>query len=341
MIYVKREDVDEPLSLAELNSPAAKERTRAAAFYAARATQPAPPKTNAKAKGKTAKPAKKTKKFNFKAYGAKDVRQALNTLFHKKCAYCESSYKAVGPVQVEHFRPKNRVIDHPGHTGYWWLASDWTNLLPSCIHCNSSEYHEVQTFTAEQPYTQKMQGSAYKLGKYDAFPIRGQRAMAKGDDLKAEDACLIDPTQRNPDMHLQWIVERGLSLIAPLKVGNDWDPYGLATYQIFGLNRVYLVEARTELMLEVQNQLMKAENALKTAAPMDHREPFFQYLRNEAKTIFAELQARAAPSKPYSAMVKKLVTDNRDRMIAEFEAAVLGASRSSHPPGKSTQFWDS
>ncbi|MDO7896890.1 hypothetical protein [Pseudomonas citrulli] len=331
MIQIDRKAVDEPASLAESDGPAARERKRAEAFYAARAIPPAPSKTVSKGKaGK--KP--KVKKFNFTAYGAKDVKRALNKLFHKKCAYCESSYKAVGPVQVEHFRPKNRVIDHPGHTGYWWLASDWSNLLPSCIHCNSSEYHEIHTFTAEQPYKQKVKEGTYKLGKYDAFPILGQRAMTKGDDLSAEDACLIDPTRQDPNKHLHWIVERGLSLIAPLKVGNNWDPYGLATYQIFGLNRVNLVEARTELMLEIQNQLLKAENALKTAATLVPGEPFFEYLRKDAKTIFEELKARSAPSKPYSAMVKKLVTDNRNRIIAEFEEAMRSARRDAHSPGE-------
>ncbi|MGN8275842.1 hypothetical protein ACLEJQ_02225 [Pseudomonas sp. SMV71] len=318
MIYVNRNTVTEPASLAKADGRGAKERIRADAFYTALAAQPAPPKT--KSKVKAAKKSKKKKKFNFAAYRSKDVKKKLDQLFHKKCAYCESSYKAVMSAQVEHFRPKGRVTEDLAHTGYWWLASEWTNLLPSCIHCNSSEYHEVQRFVTEQPYKQKVKGGAYKLGKYDSFPIGGQRAMAKGDDLSAEDAYLIDPTRRNPDDHLQWIIERGLSLIAPLKRGSDWDPYGLATYQVFGLNRVDLVETRTELMLGIQNELLKAEDALKEAAS----EPpgrFFDRLWKDAQRIFAELEARAAPSMPYSAMVKRLVADNRARIIAEFEAA--------------------
>ncbi len=319
MIFVKRDTVTPPPSLTLPKGKGTKEKTKAAAFYAALAAQPVPAPVQAKKSG--AKKLKEKTTYNFKAYQAPDVKEKLEKLFHKKCAYCESDYKAVMSAQVEHFRPKSRVAEEPTHTGYWWLASDWTNLLPSCIHCNGSQYHEVRMFDAEQPYTQKLKKSAYKLGKYDAFPIGGQRAMADGDDLEREDAYLIDPTRRHPDKHLQWIIEGSLSLIAPLKAGNSWDPYGLATYRVFGLNRANLVEARSELMLEIQNELQKAENALQLAASKPPGD-FFNHLYETAKSIFDALEARAAPSKPYSAMVKSLIDDQRARIIAKFECAL-------------------
>jgi len=216
-------------------------------------------------------------------------------------------------AQVEHFRPKGRVVEDSSHKGYWWLASTWTNLLPSCSHCNISEYHEIHKLTVEQPYQQKTQSGKYKLGKYDHFPIGGQRAVAEGDDLDLEDAYLIDPTRRNPNDHLDWIVEGGLSLIAPNRVGNAWDPYGLHTYQIFGLNRKKLVETRTSLMLEVTNQLLKARNKLMDAATKKPGE-LFDYLYNDAMDIFKDLDKLKAPSMPYSAMVKKFWTKSAPRL---------------------------
>ncbi|MGE7965113.1 hypothetical protein ACQKPC_22495 [Pseudomonas sp. NPDC089918] len=319
MIFVDRNTVDEPLSLALPNGKGAKERARAIKHYAALATPPVLAKAKAtKNSGKKTK-ATAPKKFNFAAYRCKDVKQTLDNLFHEKCAYCESSYKAVMSAQVEHFRPKGRVSEDSSHKGYWWLASTWTNLLPSCSHCNTSEYHEVHKLTVEQPYPQKTHTGRYKLGKYDYFPIGGQRAVAEGDDLDREDAYLIDPTRRNPNDHLQWIVEGGLSLIAPERVGTAWDPYGLHTYQIFGLNRKKLVETRTTLMLEVKKQLLKARNALMKAATKEPGE-FFDYLYNHAMEIFVELDELKAPSKPYSAMVKKLLDEERTEIMAAFMA---------------------
>lgn len=77
----------------------------------------------------------------------------LEHVFHNKCAYCETPIDGF-PGDAEHFRPKGRVrdmraddsleivksvdedneeIDHPG---YFWLAYNWKNLLPSCELCN-------------------------------------------------------------------------------------------------------------------------------------------------------------------------------------------------------------
>lgn len=319
MISIDRSTVAEPLSLASPNGRGAKERLRAIKHFAALATKPAVAKAKAtKKKGQITK-AKIPEKFNFAAYRSKDVKEALDKLFHDKCAYCESSYKAVMSAQVEHFRPKGRVVEDSSHKGYWWLASTWTNLLPSCSHCNISEYHEIHKLTVEQPYQQKTQSGKYKLGKYDHFPIGGQRAVAEGDDLDLEDAYLIDPTRRNPNDHLDWIVEGGLSLIAPNRVGNAWDPYGLHTYQIFGLNRKKLVETRTSLMLEVTNQLLKARNKLMDAATKKPGE-LFDYLYNDAMEIFKDLDKLKAPSMPYSAMVKKLLDKERTEIMAAFTA---------------------
>jgi hypothetical protein len=76
----------------------------------------------------------------------------LNHPFYKKCAYCETSIERFYS-DAEHHRPKRRVrikdqngilvpvccevgVGPPGlqmkHPGYFWLAYDWKNLIPSC-----------------------------------------------------------------------------------------------------------------------------------------------------------------------------------------------------------------
>src|SRR5262249_46448035 len=77
-------------------------------------------------------------------------------LFHNRCAYCETPMTGFFG-DAEHHRPKGRVsetneegvsivvraivevgvekieIEHPG---YFWLAYNWRNLIPSCQWCN-------------------------------------------------------------------------------------------------------------------------------------------------------------------------------------------------------------
>src|SRR5688572_8642628 len=60
------------------------------------------------------------KSFTYAAYKGADVKSALETLFHGKCAYCETRYSASAPVDIEHYRPKGAVAEDPAHGGYWW-----------------------------------------------------------------------------------------------------------------------------------------------------------------------------------------------------------------------------
>jgi hypothetical protein len=79
------------------------------------------------------------------------VAIALKDLYNNKCAYCE---KLCYHPEVEHFRPKGRVIGpNPNPYGYYWLCYEWTNLVPSCHDCNSVE------------------------AKGDKFPITGVRCL--------------------------------------------------------------------------------------------------------------------------------------------------------------------
>jgi hypothetical protein len=94
-------------------------------------------------------PAKWT--FKFSAYGLPEVKSALAELFHGKCAYCETSYDASQPMDVEHWRPKAQVESVEGKTkpAYYWLAASWENLLPCCIDCNRRR-KQVDVLTGEE-----------------------------------------------------------------------------------------------------------------------------------------------------------------------------------------------
>src|SRR6478609_10488621 len=68
-------------------------------------------------------------RFEFTAFRAPEIRRALTELFYGKCAYCEVKIVVASVPDIELFRPKGGVTERPEHPGYWWLASDWDNML--------------------------------------------------------------------------------------------------------------------------------------------------------------------------------------------------------------------
>lgn len=122
--------------------------------------------------------------------------------FYGRCAYCESPIADTQYIQVEHFRPKAGIKDENGkvvnfkdengvdtgnpHLGYYWLAYDWRNLLPSCQKCNNA--------------------------KSTIFPVDGQHAQSPNDELN-EKPLLINPISKleedNPENHLDVDTETG------------------------------------------------------------------------------------------------------------------------------------
>ncbi len=160
---------------------------------------------------------------------------ALDGPFHGKCAYCETLIVANHPGDLDHFRPKGRVTnssdmikvkDHRGqeapHPGYYWLAYDFQNLLPSCEDCNRPN---------------KARSGGLRVGKWDEFPVKGFRAINPGEE-KREKPLLLNPTTNGikVEKHLE-INENGIAKYLTLE--------GETCCRVFGLNaRQALVQER-------------------------------------------------------------------------------------------------
>lgn len=231
--------------------------------------------------------------FPFAAYKDGKVKAQLEALFHGKCAYCESFYSKTQPVDVEHYRPKGRVAEAKGgHPGYWWLGMAWENLLPSCIDCNRKrgqtlpkavagtvlELHDGAHFS---------HAAKFNTGKQDSFPLAEGSIYAKAedDDLALEKRLLLDPTRDKPEDHLVFHVDRknliGLVYPTPIdparppqlpstakdpsRIANDANavgasPAGAVSIQVYGLNRLALVQARTQALRDLEFLLFQLEN---------------------------------------------------------------------------------
>jgi hypothetical protein len=161
----------------------------------------------------------------------KECKDLIFKGYANKCAYCEGKIEAQSPGDVEHFRPKNAVRDidnkivyeagRKPHRGYWWLAYDATNLLPSCIMCNR--------------FTRKAGG------KGERFPVSGFRATRPGEERR-EKPLLIHPGRSDPKRHFELDMDTGA-----LKGRTE---QGRACIEVFGLNRDGLLEARFNAILE-------------------------------------------------------------------------------------------
>ena len=135
------------------------------------------------------------KEFPFKIYKQDFVKTPMEKAFYGKCAYCESFYESLIPVDVEHFRPKGAVVVDGKMTkpAYYWLASEWTNLLPSCIRCNRANKYKMS------------KKKIVTMGKKNFFPLEeGCPRATKPGQEKRERPLLLNPCKDDPSKHLEF-----------------------------------------------------------------------------------------------------------------------------------------
>ena len=109
----------------------------------------------------------------------RELNNCLAKLRNGKCWYSESR-NATADNNVDHFRPKNRVDEEPGHEGYWWLAFDWHNYRYASQWCNQRRVNDVNGTSG---------------GKMDHFPLCSGsfRAWSETDNYELEEPMLLDP----------------------------------------------------------------------------------------------------------------------------------------------------
>ncbi|HEX3240741.1 MAG TPA: hypothetical protein VHR18_11495 [Solirubrobacterales bacterium] len=172
-------------------------------------------------------------------------RWMFEHVFFNKCAYCEGKVTPQSYGDGEHWRPKGgirqmvdgklRPVERDGvpHPGYWWLAYEWSNLLPACQRCNSSP------------------------GKGMQFPVAGEYVFepgdAAGDDLDNREAPLLLHPLRgdDPEDHLGF---DEFGQVFPREESQK----GTASIEVFNLNREPLAEHRRAFIERGQANFQKA-----------------------------------------------------------------------------------
>jgi uncharacterized protein (TIGR02646 family) len=219
----------------------------------------------------------------FESYRSSDVSAALREMGGGKCAYCEGRYDATAPADREHFRPKGEVLLEDGTTtkpGYYWLAAAWLNLLPSCYDCNRVREH----------------ADGSKSGKGSRFPLADEkkRAARPGDETR-EAPLLIDPSSEDPEMHVDFSDE-GICTATTSR--------GLASVEVYGLNRIDLVANRRRYLLRIRAQLTRYRfwRSLVVQHPRD------ESLLDGAEFELKELMRFVATDAEYTLFAKTLIS---------------------------------
>ncbi|TBA20972.1 hypothetical protein ELH66_08155 [Rhizobium ruizarguesonis] len=293
MRRVDRNAVQAPDSLMLPWAAVHKERTKAQAYYAAGAVT----------------------SFKFTKYKGFDVKAALLDLFNDKCAYCE--LELGDALNVEHFRPKGRVEGEPAHRGYWWLASEWENLLPACNGCNQrrSQHLVSEATTAKEYASFRRKKSETTAGKGDHFPISGTRAFNSGDSLAAEVHEILDPTVDDPERYLKWSTTSTFSVVLPSDSENLIGTRALATINVFALNRVKLVQSRTGTLRELRFQADAIERDLEE----DARHGGLEFALANAQRRVDALERFCEPTSPFSAMARSFVKEFTNHLMGRME----------------------
>ena len=209
-------------------------------------------------------------KESFTVYTDKEVRKQLKKMSHGKCAYCESRITSIYSGDIEHFRPKggygeNNPITKPG---YYWLASDWNNLLFACPFCNQTNTHEIFDNKALKEIVQ---------GKLNQFPLltenyrlnygHGNLYISDPDkykiafELEETERLLLKPcTDRDIEKYFEY---DEIGLITPSIGLNDFEKNKAKTsIKVYALQRIGLVQSREEKVIQIKAQIRRVEEAL-------------------------------------------------------------------------------
>lgn len=245
--------------------------------------------------------AKKEKKaFAFKAYKRPEVKRALKKMFNNKCAYCEAELPTQTP-DIEHWRPKGGVYNEKKKKlitpGYYWLAANWDNLLPSCSDCNRSRYHEYEK-----------ENKKIKHGKENLFPLGkgSKRARNPKDKISLEKPLLLNPCTDHPEEYIDISEEEGYIFCARTDIIPDKMEKAQRSIEVYGLNRPDLAQSRRMLLktieTDIQHIVQLAQDIDLTRDPVEMAKK-----RRWVMERMAALEQYTEPDHAYTFMVKKRI----------------------------------
>lgn len=262
MIYVDRIRLKEPQVLKDDNANSNGEKNRAIRFIENKQGEP----------------------VEFNIYRKEEVKGTLKSLFYDKCAYCESKVTHISYPHIEHWRPKKAVYEDKNHPGYYWLASEWDNLLLACSICNSQRY------------------------KGNKFPIEvtSKYATKSNHSITMETPLLINPCLEDPEYHLEY-TDLGAIIGHTIK--------GKTSVNIYGLDRIELTLERrkfSDIVKRRLNEILKMIDQASIMIMQNEPESRFKWIIDMVDGGIKELETFTSPSFQYSGMSKFIIRKYRN-----------------------------
>lgn len=262
-------------------------------------------------------------KASYSVYKDSEIRKQLLKLFNGKCAYCESKISSIYSGDIEHFRPKGRIQVNGNlkRPGYYWLASEWENLLFACPFCNQTYTHEI---------TDNGTLKEVVLGKLDQFPLfsenyrlnagHGQIYFTNEQEYheafknEERERLLLKPCTDSVEKFFKYELD---GRILPADGLTDFERQQAETsITVYALERLGLVQARAAKIVEIKAQIRRVEEAIENLNRLDdnsinsERVWFEGILRREMK-ILKEFKK---PEKEYSGLAKFIIDNYFDKL---------------------------
>jgi len=212
-------------------------------------------------------------------YNHDDVRHKLRTHFGIKCIYCESSPIATSTFRIDHFRPK-KGIRGTAHTGYYWLAYEWTNLLQSCQLCNGKKSNY---FPLEDPLTRVYHDTPHATEKIFRNPTKSP--------LADERRSLLHPELDEVEKHFYFNADGTIS---------SYTVEGAVSISCYDLQRDDLVFSRKkikdEILEDIKEALKRYEGNLTTESPIVAKKLLFDFLEDKFRKLLISFKS----NRPFS-----------------------------------------
>ncbi len=214
---------------------------------------------------------------NFSSYYYRDgCLEDLQTIYHHKCAYCETNASAGSVFRVDHYRPKDKVKDDPTHSGYYWLGYEWSNLLLTCETCNLKKSNH---FPLDSTGTRVLSPPLLAKGLINTASFLSDSSLHQ-----AEKPLILNPETDQVENHFVFLPDgsiKGMTTEAQ------------KTIEICALDRCALIIARKKIVDDFLNEL---EEILADLLLYQSKTTFCARI----KRFFQKLEAQQQANQPYS-----------------------------------------
>jgi hypothetical protein len=249
---------------------------------------------------------------SFSVYTDSEVRSVLVKMFKGKCAYCESKITAICSGDIEHFRPKGGYGTRPlTKPGYYWLASDWDNLLFACPFCNQTCTHKifengnivavVQGKLNQFP----LKDEYYRLNEtHGAIFLANKGLYQIAYNLEESERLLLKPCTDEVEKYFKY---DDLGVILPASgLNHDSKERASISIEVYALQRMTLVQRREQNVIKIKAQIKRVEEAIENLNGYSSNEEqtwFDGILKKEMKI----LKGFTEPDEEYAGLARYII----------------------------------